>query len=103
MDIEKIEWIKGEHNILIVTLPDGSKINAMQLSKKIDIKKQSALVRLNEYILDGHYVDLLRAYRVKKEAPRLSKQLRATTKEQYQEGDTKQIFCPWFKLAMQNI
>lgn len=100
MEDSKVQWERGENNITIVTLPDGSKITVNDLVAKLGIGKQSAYQRIKRYIKNGCLEDLWKEKNCRKVH---SKKKKATIKNKrlrYEEGDYKQAYCYWFHLAL---
>lgn len=97
MEEKKVEWIMKDGR-KIVTLPDGSTINARILAKRCEFSYHTAMNRINTYIKDGNYEDLIREKGTQKseeqEYPKYSKEL---TETHYEAGDVRMLFDKYWK------
>lgn len=97
-DQKPVQWTKKHKGRKVVILPDGSEMDSKILSEKYELSYCTAVTRINEYIEDGHYKDLIRVNRSKKKAktkkiakPRLSK-------THYEDGDIRMYVDPFWKV-----
>jgi hypothetical protein len=97
MEKNKVKW-RMKKGRKTVTLPDGSKINSKILAEKYNFPYYTAMARLNTYIKDGNYEDLIRAKGTEKteerEYPKYSSKL---TETHYEDGAIRMLFDKHWK------
>ena len=87
-----VQWTKKYKGRKVVILPDGSEMDSKMLSEKYNLTYVTAVNRINEYIEDGHYKDLIRENRSKKKAKRKKVLKQRLSKTQYEGGDMRMRF-----------
>ena len=94
MEEKKVKW-RMKKGRKTVTLPDGSKINSKILSEKYNFSYYTAMNRINTYIKDGNYEDLIRETGAEKtEEKRYSSKL---TETHYEDGAIRMLFDKHWK------
>ena len=92
-----VQWTKKYKGRKVVILPDGSEMDSKMLSKKYNLTYVTAVNRINEYIEDGHYKDLIRENRTKKKAKRKEIFKPRLSKTHYEDGDIRMLFDKHWK------
>lgn len=92
-----VQWTKKYKGRKVVILPDGSEMDSKMLSEKYNLTYVTAVNRINEYIEDGHYKDLIRENRTKKKAKRKKVLKPRLSKTHYEDGDIRMLFDKHWK------
>ena len=92
-----VQWTKKYKGRKVVILPDGSELDSKMLSEKYNLTYVTAVNRINEYIEDGHYKDLIRENRSKKKAKRKEVLKPRLSKTHYEDGDIRMLFDKHWK------
>ena len=98
MEEKKVQWTKKYRGKKVVILPDGSEMDSKMLSEKYNLTYVTAVNRINEYIEDGHYKDLIRENRSKKKAKRKKVLKPRLSKTHYEDGDIRMYVDPFWKV-----
>jgi hypothetical protein len=98
MKDQKVVWRTERFNRKVVILPGGSEIDAKLLAKKRTLSYATSVVRINEYIVDGNYKDLMRKNRVKKKAKRPKVEKAILSETHYEAGDLRMYVDPFWKV-----
>ena len=97
MKDQKVVWRTERFNKKVVILPDGSELDAKRLAKKYKFSYPTAVTRINEYIEDGNYEDLIRLSRSKKKAKTTKIAKPRLSKTHYEDGDIRMLFDKHWK------
>jgi|14_taG_2_1085336.scaffolds.fasta_scaffold61854_3 hypothetical protein len=97
MKDQNVVWRTEKFNRKVVILPDGSEIDAKRLAKNCNFSYCTAVTRINEYIEDAHYKDMIRKSRSKKEAKRPEVKKDTLSKTHYEAGDIRMLFDEHWK------
>ena len=92
-----VQWTKKYKGRKVVILPDGSEMDSKMLSEKYNLTYVTAVNRINEYIEDGHYKDLIRENRSKKKAKRKEVLKPRLSKTHYEDGAIRMLFDKHWK------
>ena len=99
MDDQKlVQWTKKYKGRKVVILPDGSEMDSKILSEKYGLSYCAAVTRINEYIEDGNYEDLIRLSRSKKKAKTTKIAKPRLSKTHYEDGNIRMYVDPFWKI-----
>jgi len=98
MKDQNVIWRTERFNRKVVVLPDGSEMDAKRLAKKCKFSYCTAVTRINEYIEDAHYKDMIRESRSKKEAKRSKAPEIILDETRYEAGDLRMYVDPLWKV-----
>ena len=96
MEDKKVQWTKKYRGKKVVILPDGSEMDSKILSEQYNLSYCTAVNRINDYIIDGNYEDLIRDNRTKKESKKV-KYNDKLTETHYEAGDVRMLFDKYWK------
>ena len=98
MKDQKVVWRTEKFNKKVVILPDGSELDAKRLAKKYKFSYPTAVTRINEYIEDAHYKDMIRKIHTKKKAKKLKAPENILSETRYEAGDLRMYVDPFWKV-----
>jgi hypothetical protein len=97
MEEKKVQWTKKYRGKKVVILPDGSEMDSKILSEKYNLSYCTAVSRINDYIIDGNYEDLIRDNRTKKESKKVKYNYKLT-ETHYEDGNIRMYVDPFWKI-----